>query len=680
MLRVAQRWSAAEAVTAPSRATRASLRLSISLSREYSGLSRRPLASSLLTERLVRSQHGQRARKSLLEGSHVFFSTSAVDKTKDEDKESAVEPDAKKGSRMSEIRRLFNLYEPEKKPLMISMGALGISTAVTMAVPFGIGKIMDVVTAADGAAQLPTVAGALAGLFVVGSIANVIRIDVTNMIGERITVRLRQATYESIMKQELGFFDSSRTGELVNRLSADTTLVGKVLSDNFAQGFRSVGQAIGSVTMLFVTCPKLGMIMLSIVPPIAIGAVSYGRFVKKLTTQVQTRLSEATEIAEEKLANIRVVRWFAKEEHETKVHDVKVNEVLELARKRSIASATFFGGVDFAVKMSMLAVLGYGGQMVADGVLTSGELTSFLMYTLYVGFSSAGLSSFYSELMKGVGASSRIFELLAREPQIRSLQNWSALPQPFTGRIQFEDVRFQYPTRPDSEIFAGLNLDVKPNETIALVGPSGCGKSSVIGLLARFYELDREGCSGRILLDGTDIANLNPTELRNIIGAVSQEPPLFACSIRDNIAYGCQHDATMEEIVEAAKAANAHDFIMSFPDQYDTVVGERGQALSGGQKQRVAIARALIKKPKILILDEATSALDPESEHLVQSAIDRAKINRTAILVAHRLSTIKSADRIAVIFDGQVVEQGTFEQLAAHEDSVFSQVVLHGQH
>ncbi|RLN66107.1 hypothetical protein BBJ28_00017580, partial [Nothophytophthora sp. Chile5] len=398
--------------------------------------------------------------------------------------------------------------------------------------------------------------------------------------------------------------------------------------------------------------------------------------------KVQTQLSEATEVAEEKLGNIRVVRWFAKEPYEVANHGRKVDEVLTLARKRSLASATFFGGVDLSVKMSMLGVMGYGGQMVVDGLLTSGELTSFLLYTLYVGLSFAGMSSFYAELMKGLGASSRVFELLSREPKIRMPETgWMSLPTPFTGHIQFQDVAFSYPTRPESQIFQGLNLEVKPNETLALVGPSGCGKSSVTALLARFYELDGVGCGGEILLDGVDISALNPADLRGLMGVVPQEPPLFACSIRDNIAYGCAtgQEPTLEDVIHAAKTANAHDFIQSFPEGYDTIVGERGQALSGGQKQRVAIARALVKHPKILILDEATSALDPESERLVQDAVDRAKQGRTVILVAHRLSTIKSADRIAVISDGRVVEQGTFSQLAAREDSTFSQVVLHGQ-
>ncbi|KAH7467093.1 ATP-binding cassette sub-family B member 10, mitochondrial [Phytophthora ramorum] len=332
-------------------------------------------------------------------GSQLLFST--LSKAKEDEEQDATNATKVPAAKTGEVKRLLSLYKPEKKPLAISISALGVSTFITMCVPFGMGKVIDVVTAGTAAAvPLPTVVTLLGGLFAAGSIANIIRVDTSNMIGERITNRLRQDTYASILRQELGFFDSSRTGELLNRLSADTTLIGKVLSDNVAGGLRSTGQALGSITMIFVTCPQLAMVMLSVVPPIALGAVSYGRYVKKLTAKVQTQLSEATEVAEEKLSNIRVVRWFAKEPHEVETHRTKVDEVLALARKRSLASATFFGGVDFGVKMSMLGVLGYGGQMVVDGVLTSGDLTSFLLYTLYVGFSFAGISSFYAELMK----------------------------------------------------------------------------------------------------------------------------------------------------------------------------------------------------------------------------------------------------------------------------------------
>jgi ABC-type multidrug transport system fused ATPase/permease subunit len=425
-----------------------------------------------------------------------FLSALPPQKSEDKDAETV---EKKERGKLSEARRLLALYAPEKRPLALSISALSVSTAITMCVPFGMGKVIDAVTAAGGGADLPTVVGALGALFAAGAVANVVRVDTSNMIGERITNRLRQHTYESILSQDLGFFDSARTGELVNRLSADTTLIGKVLSDNVSAGLRSGGQALASISMLCYTCPQLALVMLSVVPPLAIGAVSYGRFVKKLTTRVQTQLSAATEVAEEKLANVRVVRWFSKEEHEKQVHQRTIDEVLALARKRSLASATFFGSVDLAVKMSMLGVLGYGGQMVTDGVLTSGELTSFLLYTLYVGFSFAGMSSFYSEMMKGIGASTRVFELLDRQPHVRSLDKWQ--PMPVGRHVVFEDVRFRYPTRPDAAVFDGLNLEVKPSETVALVGASGCGKSSLTALLARFYELD-EGTSVSVWYGG----------------------------------------------------------------------------------------------------------------------------------------------------------------------------------
>ncbi|EQC37148.1 hypothetical protein SDRG_05375 [Saprolegnia diclina VS20] len=588
--------------------------------------------------------------------------------------------EAKPASKLSEFRRLMQLYEPEKKNLAISLSALGLSTAITMTVPFGMGKIIDVVTQPGGVEMLPTVSAALGGLFLVGAATNVVRINMMNMIGERISNKLRQDTYASILRQDMTFFDKTKTGELLNRLSADTALIGKVLSDNVSGGFRSIGQGIGSVTMLFVTCPKLGLVMLTIVPPLALGAVSYGRYVKKLTAEVQKQLSDATDLAEERLNNIRVVRWFAKEEHETTAHEAKIAGILNLAQKRSLASSTFFGAVDFSVKMSMLAVLGYGGSMVAEEALTVGELSSFLMYTLYVGFSFAGVSSFYSDIMKGIGASTRVFELVDRAPQVITAVSPEPLPTNLQGNIEFQNVSFHYPARPEAQIFEKLNLTVRPHETLAVVGPSGCGKSTVMALLARFYELNGAGCGGRILIDGVDVANMDPLALRSIIGTVSQEPPLFGATIAENIAYGltADDDVSLDRIIEAAKQANAHDFIMSLPNQYDTHVGSKGLSLSGGQKQRVAIARALVKNPRILLMDEATSALDQESERLVQDAIDKAKMDRTVILISHRLSSIRSADRIAVISGGRVVEEGTFTELAQHHDSVFTQVVLRG--
>ncbi|RHY96504.1 hypothetical protein DYB37_007187 [Aphanomyces astaci] len=582
-------------------------------------------------------------------------------------------PAAKPATKASDFKRLMALYKPEKRNLAISMTALGLSTAITMCLPYGMGRILDVVTQPDGLDQLPVVITALGGLFVVGAATNVVRVNVMNMIGERIANKLRQDTYASILQQDMTFFDKTKTGELLNRLSADTALVGTVLSDNVSGGFRSVGQAVGSISMMFFTCPKLSLIMLAVVPPLALGAVSYGRFVKKLTAQVQSQLSEATDLAEERLNNIRVVRWFAKETFETNAHLEKIQGILGLAQKRSMASATFFGAVDLSVKMSMLGVLGYGGTMVAQHALSVGELGSFLMYTLYVGVSFAGMSSFYT-------GTQRVFDLIERSPQVIPTPPTPLSLSSFKGDISFENVRFRYPGRPDAAIFDGLTLQVPPNQTLAIVGPSGGGKSTVLTLLARFYELQGDHCGGAIYIDGVNIVDLDPLALRSLIGTVSQEPPLFGATIAQNIAYGVTpgSSVTQAEIEAAAKQANAHDFIMALPDKYETHVGTKGLTLSGGQKQRVAIARALVKNPRILLLDEATSALDHESERLVQDAIDKAKANRTVILVSHRLSSIKSADRIAVVAEGRVVEQGTFAELAMHPDSVFTQVVLAG--
>lgn len=404
-----------------------------------------------------------------------------------------------------------------------------------MCVPAGMGHVIDIVSDPVNASQLPTIAAGLGGLFVVGAISNVIRVNVSGMIGERITARLRQDTFSSILNQEIAFFDKTRTGELINRLSSDTTEVGSVLSSNMSQGLRSTAQAIGSVSMLFYTCSDLAMMMCAVVPPVAIGAVSYGRYVKGLTTKVQKQLSGATELAEERLGNIRIVRWFAAEETEKDNYRRQIDSVLELAKKRSIAGAGFFGAVDLMVKMSMLSVLGFGGQMVAEGALSVGELTSFLMYTIYVGFSFAGMSTFYTgklclsydgilvvtvlDLMKGVGASTRLFELLERSPKIRVADNMLGL-QNIAGRIEFQNVSFRYPERNDVAIFRDFNLVIRSNETVALVGPSGSGKSSIAALLGRFYELDQENCGGRILIDETDISKVPANTLRSVMAAV----------------------------------------------------------------------------------------------------------------------------------------------------------------
>ena len=441
--------------------------------------------------------------------------------------------------------------------------------------------------------------------------------------------------------------------------------------------------------MMLVISPKLTGIMMLIVPPVAAFAIVYGRYVKTLSRKTQTALGEITKVAEERLSNIRTVQAFAKEDIEEKRYALKVMDMFQLAKKEAIASGAFFGGAGLSGNLAVLAVLWYGGHMVMQNTITIGELTSFMLYTAYVGTALGGMTSFYSEIMKGVGASDRIFSLLQRKSSISIESRFfnvsekrkqyetnmhiyigGKLLTDLKGKINFENVDFSYPTRRQSPIFKNLSLSVEPGTVIAIVGSSGSGKSTIGSLLLRYYD----PLAGNVYVDNTNIRDINLRWWREQIGVVSQEPTLFAGTLAENIAYG-REDATMEEIVEAATKANCASFINSFHDGYNTLVGERGVSLSGGQKQRIAIARALLKDPKVLILDEATSALDSESEVLVQEALNRLMQGRTVFTIAHRLSTIRSADLVACLSDGKVAEIGTYQDLLNRENGVFRKLV-----
>ncbi|EPB86558.1 ATP-binding cassette, subfamily B (MDR/TAP), member 10 [Mucor circinelloides 1006PhL] len=573
---------------------------------------------------------------------------------------------------MSEIKKLFRLAKPEAKSIAGATGLLVISSAITMSVPFSMGKIIDIVTHPDMDSYLgltmPEFAGALSMVFVLGAAANAGRVLLFRIAGERIIQRLRNDLYKSILKQDMAFFDKNRTGELISRLSTDTAIVGKSLTGNVSDGLRALATATVGSSMMLVVSPKLTGIMMLIVPPVALFGIVYGRYVKTLSRKTQTALSEITKVAEERISSIRTVQAFAKEESEQKRYGLRVLDVFALAKKEAFASAAFFGGAGLSGNLAVLAVLWYGGQMVMENVITIGELTSFMLYTAYVGTALGGMTSFYSEIMKGVGASDRIFELLDRKSAIK-LDSGKIL-QDVKGKIKFEGINFSYPTRPQSHIFKDFSLTVEPGTVIAVVGPSGSGKSTIGSLLLRYYDPN----AGNIFIDDTSIKDINLRWWREQVGVVSQEPTLFAGTIAENIAYG-RENATLEEIQDAAVKANCASFINSFADKYDTLVGERGVSLSGGQKQRIAIARALLKNPKVLILDEATSALDSESEVLVQEALNRLMQGRTVFTIAHRLSTIRSADLVACLSDGGVAELGTYYELLSREDGVFRKLV-----
>ncbi|XP_055986687.1 ATP-binding cassette sub-family B member 10, mitochondrial [Sorex fumeus] len=576
----------------------------------------------------------------------------------------------------SEAQKLLRLAYPERWRLTAAVGFLAMSSVITMSAPFFLGKIIDVIytnPTVEYSSSLTQFCLALSGVFLCGAAANGVRVYLMQTSGQRIVNRLRASLFSSIMKQEVAFFDKTRTGELINRLSSDTALLGRSVTENLSDGLRAGAQASVGISMMFFVSPTLATFVLSVVPPISILAVIYGRYLRKMTKVTQDSLAQATQLAEERIGNIRTVRAFGKETTEIKKYTSKVDYVMQLARKEAFARAGFFGATGLSGNLIVLSVLYKGGLLMGSAHMTVGELSSFLMYAFWVGVSIGGLSSFYSELMKGLGAGGRLWELLEREPKLPFNDGVVLSEKNFQGGLEFKNVHFTYPARPEVPIFQDFSLSIPSGSVTALVGPSGSGKSTVISLLLRLYD----PLSGTICLDGHDIRELNPVWLRSKIGTVSQEPILFSCSIAENIAYGADDPSlvTDEQIQEVAHIANAADFIRNFPQGFNTVVGEKGILLSGGQKQRIAIARALLKNPKILLLDEATSALDAENEHLVQEALDRLMEGRTVLIIAHRLSTIKNANIVAVLDQGKIIECGKHEELLSRPNGTYRKLM-----
>lgn len=563
--------------------------------------------------------------------------------------------------RTKPLLRILRLARPELMSLVAGVICLAIASGASLLFPQVIRIIVDQATGSGPRfTSLERAAGWLVALALVLAAASATRYALFSIAGERVVARLRVTLFERLMAQEIAFFDATKTGELTNRLASDTTVLQSAVSVNISMGLRFIASIIGGVGFLFYTSPRLTVLMLAVVPPVALGAVSYGRRVRKLSREVQDALARGSEVAEESLAGIRTVRAFAAEPREVKLYAEAVARSFDTARARAMAAATFMGVAMFAAYSAAAAVLWYGGRLITEGTLTAGGLTSFLVYTLLVAFSLGGISDIWADFMKASGAAERIFELIDRAPAIPT--DGGAELTHLKGAVTFASVRFAYPTRKDAPVLEGIDLTIDEGQVVALAGPSGAGKSTIAGLLTRLYDPDE----GRVLIDGHDARELSPAWLRRQIGVVAQEPLLFSSSIADNIRYG-RETATDAEVEAAARTANAHDFITRFPEGYATLVGERGAKLSGGQKQRIAIARAILKDPRILVLDEATSALDAESEHLVKEALDRLMVGRTTLIIAHRLSTVASADRVCVIDGGRIVQSGPHAALVAEE-------------
>ncbi|XP_076648336.1 ATP-binding cassette sub-family B member 10, mitochondrial [Halictus rubicundus] len=581
-----------------------------------------------------------------------------------------------KPKKVSELKNLMMLAAPEKWRLVGAITFLLVSSAVTMAVPFCLGKLIDIIYTKDTEGMrknLNQLCIILFGVFVVGAICNFIRVYLMSTTGHRVAQSLKRELYSAILRQETAMFDKRSTGELVGRLSGDTQLVSYALTTNISNGLRSAIMTISGMSMMFYVSPTLAGVGLSIVPPIAGVAIIYGRHLKKISKDIQNNVATLNTITEEKISNIRTVKCFAKETTEIKRYNSQLENILRVCYKESLLRGIFFGLTGFTGNAIILSVLYYSGVMISNSTITVGSLSSFLLYTAYVGISLNGLSSFYVELNKALGANTRISELIQRHPEI-PIQGGKILERDLSGDIEFRNLNFAYPTRKNERVLNNFNLTIQKSTVVAVVGSSGSGKSTIASLLLRLYDPD----SGRILLDGHDLRSLDPMWVKSQMSIVSQEPILFSGTIRENILYGVEDSTNYESEVEnAARDAYVLQFTKDMADGLDTTIGEKGATLSGGQRQRVAIARALLKQPKILILDEATSALDAESEHYVQEALKNAIKGRTVLTIAHRLSTIKNADKIVVINQGQVAETGTYKELMNIDNGYFHKLVQH---
>ncbi len=561
-------------------------------------------------------------------------------------------------TRSGALRKILGLLREELPALSAGTVLLVLGAGFSLVYPQGIRAIVDGAIAGKDPREVGRIALFLGGLALAMGLAVAGRHLLFSLAGERGVRRVRERLYGSLLAQEVAFFDGSRTGELVSRLGTDCAAIQSLVSSSISMAVRHAITALGALALLFVTSPRLTVVMLLVVPPVAVGAVAYGRRVRALARRYQDALADASHVAEESLSAIRTVRSFNAEPAEEARYEAAVADAYEAAKRRAIQGSVFMGGASAGGWVAMAAVLGYGGRLVAGGTMSAGALTAFLVYTLFIAMSLGALADLWADAMRGLGAADRVFALMDRRPLMPL--SGGARPASCGGAIAFERVRFAYPTRPEAEVLGGIDLSIAPGEAVALVGASGVGKSTVAALIGRLYD----PLGGRILLDGHDLRDLDPAWLRARIGVVPQEPVLFSASVEENVRYG-RPGASAADVAAACRAAHADGFIRAFPDGYATKVGERGQQLSGGQRQRIAIARAVLKDPRILLLDEATSALDAESEALVQDALEKLMRGRTAIVIAHRLSTVSRADRVVVLEGGRIVESGPHSALMA---------------
>jgi subfamily B ATP-binding cassette protein MsbA len=531
-----------------------------------------------------------------------------------------------------------------------------LSSLLALAFPLVVSTLLDAAFVKRDSVLLNQIALGLLALFATTAVLNYVQTYWLSATGERAVAGLRRELFGKLLDQPPGFFADRRTGELTSRLTADIALLQGILSHQLAEGARQVLALTGGVTILTLMQPRLMLTALGIVPLVVGSAMYFGKRLKRITTGVQDELAESTAVAEEAFAQVRVVQGFAREPLERERYGERINRVITVAPKRARVRALFFGAITFTTFAGVTAVLWTGGRLVLTGDLPPGEMVSFLLYTVSIAAAIGALASFFTAYQEAVGAAERVFDLIEQPPSITDPAEPKLLPARVRGEVEFRNVTFRYraddATSPPT--LAEFSLRIAPGEVVALVGPSGAGKTTVASLLPRFWDVE----SGAILLDGIDIRELKLSQLREAVGVLPQEPTLFSGTIRENIAYG-RPTASDHDVEEAARVANAHEFIVALSGGYDARVGERGVKLSGGQRQRIAIARAVLKDPAVLVLDEATSSLDTESERLVEAALERLQVGRSTLIIAHRLSTVQRADRLVVLDQGRIVEEGS---------------------
>lgn len=564
--------------------------------------------------------------------------------------------------------KIFQFVIPYKWTFITGMVFLLLSNLTTMSFPLLIGQMTKVIEGKSNY-HINEVTLFFFAVLIIQAILSFLRIYTFAQVSEKAMRDVRKTLYAKIITMPIFHFEKRRVGELMSRITSDITQLQDVLSITLAEFFRQVFTLVGGIALITYLSWKLTLFMLATFPVLVVAAIVFGKFIRKISKKSQDELAATNIIVEETFQSIQAVKSFTNESYEVNRYTSSLNRVIEAALKAATMRGAFVSFVIFALFGGIVGVVWYGAALVAQGDMILADLLTFIFYTAFIGGSVGGLGDIYAQLQKTIGSSDRILEILQDPSEIDLVSQASTKAIEF-GKISIEDLHFSYPSRPSVEILKGISIDIEPGQKIAIVGTSGTGKSTLAQLMMRFYEPN----AGQIKLNGRSIQEYSVSDWRGMLALVPQEVLLFGGTIRENIAYG-KPGASQEEIEFAAEQAFAKEFIESFPEKWDTLVGERGVKLSGGQRQRIAIARAILRDPKFLILDEATSALDSESEKWVQSALEELMKNRTSLIIAHRLSTIRSADQIIVMEEGKILEQGNHESLMKIKNGVYRNMV-----